>query len=191
MRKKYLFEFWKDIKGYEGLYQVSNLGRVKSYPRYGTTNYEHFLSTEIYKNCRYSRVTLSKNNKTKSFSVHRLVAEAFLPNPFNLPQVNHKDENTANNFVWINEDGSVDFEKSNLEWCDSKYNVNYGTNRTRAAKSCHKPIIGFDGIHKLGTYFSSVTDASNYLGVGKSAITSVLKGYKYCKTACGYVWEYV
>lgn len=171
-------EEWKDIVGYEGLYQVSTLGRVKSNPRNGTSNTEHFLTIKVYPNCRYARVVLSKNNRTKSFSVHRLVAEAFIPNPDNLPQVNHRDMNTSNNTV------------ENLEWCDAIYNNNYGQARTRAAKSCQKAIIGFDGIHKLGTYFTSTTDAATYFGVSKGAICGALKGYKYTHTSCGYTWEY-
>lgn len=171
-------EEWKDIAGYEGLYQVSTLGRIKSSPRNGTSNTEHFLSVKVYPNCRYARVALSKNNKTKSFSVHRLVAEAFIPNPNNLPIINHKDQMTWNNCV------------DNLEWCDSTYNNTYGTRIERASNNCKKPIIGFDGIHKLGTYFTSTTDAANYLGVSKGAICGALKGYKYTHTSCGYTWEY-
>lgn len=123
---------WKDIKEYEGLYQVSNLGRVRSVDRVvnyrikGTTRvYPGRIRTLVVYGCGYCYVTLSKNNRTKSVRVHRLVAEAFLPNPDNLPYINHKDENKTNNFVYINDDGSVDESKSNLEWCDAQYNRIY------------------------------------------------------------------
>lgn len=115
-------EIWKNIEGYEGLYQVSNLGRVKrlkkifkKYNGYGIFN--HYLDEKILKPTKeqYYRVSLIKNNKRQTFLVHRLVAQAFIPNPNNYPCVNHKDENKLNNNV------------NNLEWCDVKYNMNYGT----------------------------------------------------------------
>lgn len=111
-------EIWKDILGYEGLYQVSNFGRVKSL-KFGK---ERILKLTKDKD-GYLIVNLYKNNKSKTFKVHRLVAEAFIPNPDNLPQVNHKDEDKSNNIV------------SNLEWCDVKYNQNYGTRNKRIGKS--------------------------------------------------------
>lgn len=102
----------KDIKGYEGLYKVDNFGNVYSLPRKTTKGGK--LKQQINKR-NYCRVVLCKNNIAKAFSVHRLVAQAFIPNPQNFPQVNHKDENPRNNCV------------SNLEWCTAKYNCNYGT----------------------------------------------------------------
>lgn len=169
-------EIWRDIKNYEGLYQVSNLGRVRSFPRYGTSNNVHYLATKMYGKSRYVRVVLSKNNIQQSFNVHRLVAEAFIPNPNNFPCVNHKSE--------IRTDNSVE----NLEWCSVVYNNTFGTARERASKNCKKPIIGFDGTHKLGTYFPSTTDAASFLKVSKSHICTSLKNGK---KAVGYFWEYV
>lgn len=121
----YKEETWKDVKGYEGLYQVSDMGNVKRVQhedyncRQGYRIFkERLLKQEI--NFRgYMKVTLSKNNIHKGLFVHRLVAEAFILNPNNYPQVNHKDENKANNCV------------DNLEWCDNKYNNNYGTKPQR------------------------------------------------------------
>ena len=114
-------EIWKDIKDYEGYYQVSNLGRIKSLSRIQINgrNNRTFIRKEkllvlkpnVY---GYFRISLCKNSKIKTFQVHRLVAEAFIPNPNNLPCVNHKDENKGNNRV------------DNLEWCTHRYNNNYG-----------------------------------------------------------------
>lgn len=119
-------EIWKDIAGYEGLYQVSNLGSVKSIDRkvFGKEHlFVQFKKGKIKKahlsGKGYLKVVLYKENKPKRCYVHRLVAETFLNNPNNLPQVNHKDENKLNNNV------------SNLEWCTNKYNCNYGTKNER------------------------------------------------------------
>ena len=109
-------EYWKPVVGYEGLYEVSNLGRVKSL-KFGK---ERILKPQK-DTSGYLCVTLCKNNNQCQFKVHRLVAEAFIPNPNNLPQTNHKDECKTNNIA------------SNLEWCDRKYNVNYGTRTKRVA----------------------------------------------------------
>ena len=119
-------EIWEDIEGYEGLYQVSNKGRVKSLSRLvvrvGKPNYitkEKILKCSELKGTGYPSVRLGSNNNFKSMLVHRLVAQAFIPNPNNLPCVNHKDETRNNNDV------------RNLEWCTQKYNCNYGTARQR------------------------------------------------------------
>ena len=119
-------EIFKPIKDFEEEYEVSNEGNVKSH----ITN--RILRKGI-TNKRYYQVNLRKDGKSYKKFIHRLVAETFIPNSDNLPQVNHKDENKFNNFVWVNEDGSVDLEKSNLEWCTAKYNINYGTGIERSA----------------------------------------------------------
>ena len=113
-------EIWKDIKNYEGLYKISNLGRVKSLPKYAGRSYrkEKILKTYLDKN-GYVKVILCKNNRTRFLSIHRLLAEAFIPNPNDYPQINHKDENKQNNSL------------NNLEWCTCKYNINYGTRTKR------------------------------------------------------------
>ena len=104
-------ELWKDIPEYEGLYQVSNYGRIKSLHNYrGKGN---IIKPKIKNN--YYQIGLRKNNIRKWFSIHRLVAENFILNSQNLPQVNHKDENKLNNYV------------DNLEWCTVLYNNTYGT----------------------------------------------------------------
>ena len=113
-------EEWKDIKGYEGLYQISNKGRVKSLGN-NKTRKEKIRDGKI-GNRGYKKISLCKNGKEKKYSIHRLVAEAFLPNPDNLPVVNHKDENKLNNNV------------ENLEWCTQAYNVNYSHNNCKSRK---------------------------------------------------------
>ena len=118
-------EVWKDIVGFEGIYQVSNTGIVRRiYPN----------KTKTLKQCKaggrtnkeYLYVSMSANGKYRSSSVHRLVAEAFIPNPERLPQVNHKDEDKFNNCV------------DNLEWCTSSYNNRYGTKISRGVDTMKK-----------------------------------------------------
>ena len=113
-------EIWKDIEGYEGLYQVSNLGRIKS------LNYLNTGITKIMKqnlSGNYATIGLCKKGKVKTRYIHRLVAETFIPNTDNYLEVNHKDENKQNNRV------------DNLEWCTRKYNINYGTHNQRMIQS--------------------------------------------------------
>ena len=132
-----MLEIWRtavyDGEIYEGLYRVSNWGRILSLNYRNTGKAE--LMTPVEDKDGYFTVQLSKNGKVKTCKVHRLVAEVFLDNPENLPQVNHKDENKTNNFVFLNEDGSVDKEKSNLEWKSPKENSNHGTRNERISKA--------------------------------------------------------
>ena len=118
-------EIWKPVVGYEGLYEVSNWGIIKALPKIDEDGHKRKerLLKPCYDSKKYLIVKLSKNKITKNYKVHRLVAEAFIPNPNNLPQVNHKDENKTNNVV------------TNLEWCDAKYNNSYGTRKERISKS--------------------------------------------------------
>ena len=121
----------KPVKGYEGYYEVDQFGRVFGLERIikvndNGRNYEKPIAGKQLKQSMhtkgYKTVSLTKDGKTKTLFVHRLVAEAFIPNVDNLPMVNHKDEDKTNNFV------------ENLEWCTNDYNINYGTARRRQAK---------------------------------------------------------
>lgn len=117
-------EEWRPVVGYEGYYEVSNLGTVRGIDRYdckGRRIKGKVLQKKV-EHTGYVSTVLTRNGKPKSYKVHRLVAEAFIPNPDNLPQVNHKDEDKSNNTVW------------NLEWCTEKYNRNYGTATKRQAQ---------------------------------------------------------
>lgn len=130
-------EQWKDIEGYEGLYQISNLGRVKSLKRWrGNNGSGYYTKEKILKNSKkdndYLMVGLSKNGKSNKFYVHRLVAIAFIPNPHDYPLVNHKKEfEKYNNNI------------ENLEWCTYKYNLNYGTRKERHDKAISKIIYQY------------------------------------------------
>ena len=124
-------EEWRDIKGYEGAYQVSSYGRIRSLDRIverKTGNYKHKgrILKQNDDTHGYLKVNLTKHDKKKTFKVHRLVAQAFIPNPNNYTVINHKDENKTNNKV------------ENLEWCTSKYNNNYGTIQKRHSETKKK-----------------------------------------------------
>ena len=116
-------EIWLDIEGYQHKYQVSNTGKVKAL-NYRRTGKEQIIASK--ENKGYLEVALWKDGKRKMFLVHRLVAQTFIPNPENLPQVNHKDENKKNNCV------------NNLEWCTQLYNNLYGTRLKRVSQSLTK-----------------------------------------------------
>ena len=163
-------EYWKPVVGYEGHYQVSNFGRVKSI-KFGK---EIILKQKI--RGGYYSVGLSKNGIVKTYYVHRLVAEAFIDNPNNYKEVNDKDEDKSNNIV------------SNLEWCNAKYNNNYGTKNQRAVKKLSKPVIGVDKVTGLILEFPSVKEAERQLGISNGNICSCLKGRQ--KSAGGFYWYY-
>ena len=176
-------EIWKTINNYEGLYQVSNTGKVKS------LNYNHTGREKILKNHKdkdgYLIVVLCKEGKQKTFKVHRLVAQAFIPNPNNLPQVNHKDENKQNNCV------------ENIEWCDAKYNINYGTARERMAEKQKgntrgsKPVIQIDKhTNEVINEWISASEAQRQLGIQSSSISQCCTNYPGHKSAGGYKWKY-
>lgn len=190
-----MVEIWKDIKGYEGLYQVSNLGRVKSVARkyWNANNNSYSQFKEKIKKPHlhgkgYLRILLSKDCKQNNFLVHRLVAEAFIPNPNNLPQVNHKDEDKTNNFVHVNSDGTVDPAKSNLEWCDNKYNCNYGQIRKQKKSKCRTPVCQYDLHGKFIKSYEGAKQAEKETGVCRTNITACCRGL--CEQRGGFIWKY-
>ena len=160
-------EVWCPINGYEGLYEVSDQGRVKSLK---------FGKERILKPVRtpkgYLIINLYKNGEMKSYRIHRLVAKTFIPNPDNLPEVNHKDENKENNSV------------QNLEWCDSKYNNNYGTRTDR----CSKPVLQFTKDGEFVKEWKSTIDVQRNLGYFHNNISYCCTG-RY-KSAYNFIWKY-
>ena len=182
-----MIEIWRDIKDYEGLYQVSNWGRVKSL-NYRRTVKERVLKPNKHKS-GYLQVTLCKNGKLKHYLVHRLVTEAFLENPDNLPQVNHKDEDKTNNFVGTPEN---DYKDGNLEWCDIKYNINYGTHNERCVKAntngkLSKPVLQFSKSGDLIREWESIRECGRN-GFNVTDIILCCKGRH--KTHKGFIWKY-
>ena len=154
-----------DIKGYEGIYAITSCGKVWSYKT------KRFLKT-IKTRKGYEKVYLSKGNSVKHPTIHKLVAMAYIPNPNNLPQINHKDENKENNAV------------NNLEWCNNRYNSNYGTRNERMAKAKWKKVLCIE----LNRIFDSEKHAERELGIGVSRISECCSGKN--KTAGGYHWRY-
>jgi hypothetical protein len=191
-------EEWKDIEGYENLYQVSNLGRVKSLERYEESNSfigvrrrgERILKP-IIKPSGYLQVALSKNSKAKTFTVHRLVAQAFIPNPENKPCIDHVNTNPSDNRL------------ENLRWCTHKENSNNpltvqkwcGNPRMKTwlgklGKEHHssKPIIQFTLDGELVRKWDCAEDAVREMGYSKTCISQVLN--KKRQQTGGSKWEY-
>ncbi|MGZ0909046.1 NUMOD4 domain-containing protein [Lacticaseibacillus paracasei] len=181
-------EVWKDIEGFEGLYQVSNMGRVRSLDRKDKNG--QFRNGRVladkHNNRGYHMIALCRDGNAKYRLIHRLVAIAFLNNPDSLPEVNHKDENKANNAV------------SNLEWCTSEYNLNYGTRKYRIAKSsgpkhktnyCNDPkqIIATNMTTGVSLLMPSLHEAGKKLGIDFRQISAVIRGKQ--NTAHGYRFE--
>lgn len=178
-------EVWKDIEGYEGKYQVSNLGNVKSL-NYRGHGYAKVLTPKVNNSGRLW-VELSDNWKRRQFLIHRLVGNAFIPNPHNLPEINHIDENPKNNAV------------ENLEWCTRMYNVHYFLDRhrdkcrtrktpSRRNRRIDKRICQID---MDGNTIKTWTDAStikNETGYSQWSITQCCDGKR--KTAYGFRWQY-
>lgn len=162
-------EQWKDIQGYEGLYQISNTGKLWSVRK-------QRLMKPYMANGYYKVDIRNENGKRKKEYIHRLVAINYLEKPADKNIVNHKDGNRLNN--------SVD----NLEWCDAKYNNNYGTALINKSRAHTKPFYQFDKEGNLIKRWDNFIEASESVGCNKMNIYNCLKGHT--KTAAGYVWKY-
>ena len=164
-------EIWCPIKGYEGQYQVSDQGRVRSLK----SGKERVLNPVSDKD-GYLQVSLYKNGEQKKCKVHRLVAQTFIPNPNNLQEVNHKDEDKTNNYV------------QNLEWCDVKYNINYGTRTKRQAEKLSNPVLQYTKYGVFVREWKSTRDVERNLGYFHSYISNCCNGK--CKSAYDFIWKF-
>ena len=176
-------EIWKPVVGAEDRYEVSNIGRVRVLSHITNQVNQHGNMMSVR---HYGRVLKLRENRRgylvvfiykKLITVHRLVATAFIPNPDNLAQINHKDENKHNNRV------------ENLEWCTNRYNCDYGTRKERIAQKQGVAVIGID---KDGNeyYFSSMKEAEKKTGVYFGNISNCCRNVKHRQTAGGYRWRY-
>lgn len=172
--KNYIGEVWKDIADYEGLYQVSNFGRVRSL-KYRKT--EKIQIMKSFNRNSYLAVCLAKDSRTKFYNIHRLVAAAFLPNPNNLPCVNHKNEIKTDNRV------------ENLEWCSYSYNNKYSNVNDKSAMSRRKPVIQYSSDNVILNIFKSATEASKQTGCNRNKIGACCLGKR--KMCGGYRWSFI
>lgn len=178
-------EVWKDINGYEGLYQISNRGRIKGLEKEITLLTAHkrklipmrksYIKKARMNRYGYYQVSLWKNGTSHVFTIHRLVATMFIPNPQKLPCVNHKDERKTNNNV------------ENLEWCTFEYNSNYGTARKRGAEKCFKKVYQYSLEGEVVGVFKSLREASEKTCIGMSRL-SLLCNNNGSKN--GFRWSY-
>ena len=181
-------EIWRtaiyDGETYED-FEVSNIGRILSLNYNRTGKPELLEPSET--TCGYLVVNLCKNEKRKTCLVHRVIAETFLENPENLPEINHKDEDKTNNFVFLNEDGSVDKEKSNLEWKNHRDNCNHGTRNERVAKAQSKPVLQFTLDGEFVREWPSTMECERN-GFSSGNVSACCRGER--KTAYGFIWMY-
>lgn len=219
-------EHWKNIENTNGMYQVSNEGRVKRLPTVKKmynfmkgelvdVHYAERIFEQTLDKTGYLHVHMPRKTKIPTL-VHKLVAEAFLEIPEELKQyegtqklqINHKDECKTNNFVFVNDDGSVDPEKSNLEWCTAKYNSNYGTRNERmgaklkgrrpsdatikaSVEKSRKPVIKFSMNWEYIETYPSVAEAERQNeGIYHGNITRCCDGSGRLKSTGGFKWKY-
>ena len=175
-----MIEQWKDIEGYEGRYQVSNLGRVKSLPILKRNGNGYYWTKEKIRRLKinedgYQAITLVENSKFKTYTIHRLVATAFIENPNNYSEVNHIDEIKTNNRV------------DNLEWCTHAYNLEYGSRKEITRQKTMKPVLQFDRENNFIKKWISMTEAANQLNIAQGCISNCCHHKR--KTAGNYIWK--
>lgn len=171
-------EIWRVIEESLGKYEVSNYGRVRN------SSSKNILKETNTRNYRYVSMWFGNNRVRKS--VHILVAKAFVDNPYCLPQVNHKDENPANN------------RSDNLEWCSASYNACYGsrnkkmlrTRKQRHTQTREKPVLQISPLGKHIAEYVSILEASRQTGIDYSNISKCCRDSCYNKSAGGYIWKY-
>lgn len=168
MARRVVLTMWVTVERCPRI-EVNERGEV----RYKDTG--KMASTSV-ANTGYIQVGVWYRGKPRTYNVHRLVAEAFLPNPQNLPQVNHKDEDRENCKV------------DNLEWCEVGYNINYGSGNGKRRRRCCKPVVAIDKATGEEREFYSVAEAGRQLNCNPNNITRVLLGIR--KSASGYFWKY-
>lgn len=176
-------EVWKDIEGYEGRYQVSNLGRVRSLSLGKIAKFRREHEGRVLKPylTRYGYYLVDlyyETKKKRHYLVHRLVAQAFIPNPDNLPQINHKNEQKTDNRV------------ENLEWCSLVYNLTYNDRQKRVGVTQGKLVEQIDENGNIVATYPSVNEASRQTGIYVSNISACCKGKKGHPRAGGYRWRY-
>ena len=166
-------EEWREVYGFDILVEISNDGRIRTkYKRGKGYQKEYRLLHPLDNGNGYLRIVLPRNGQDKTVYIHRLVAEYFLQNPFGYSEINHKDENKSNNSV------------NNLEWCEHKYNANYGTAIERRAKKQRRRVRCINN----NIIYGSLQEAAQAVGVGKTAISNCLNGRS--KSCAGYEWSY-
>ena len=182
-------EIWKDIPGYEGYYQASTFGKIKSVDRvvkqvcgkepskYQYNHYKGILLKTFLRKDGYIGVSLCKNHKSKKYLVHRLIGMTFVENKENFPQINHKDENKTNNHV------------SNLEWCTNDYNANYGTKVQRVTEQLGRTIYEYDLYGNLINTYNSITDASKSTKIHYKKLYRRINTGKYLNNLCWYDYK--
>lgn len=167
-------EEWKAVKGYEGLYEVSNAGRVRS------TKTSVILKLLVLPN-EYLQVSLYKDKQRRQMLVHRLVATAFIENGGDLPMINHKDENKQNNAA------------CNLEWCDCRYNNSYGavSPLEKMHQALRKSVAQYSMDGTCIATYDSIRAAARATGCMQSSISCCCNGQRGYKSTGGYIWKFV
>lgn len=187
-------EEWRYVNSYEGLYLVSNFGRIKSVERFSSecksnrckNSFSYTVKEKILKQSivhGYLCVHLSKENNKKMIKVHRIVAEAFIQNQNGFRIINHKNEDKLDNRV------------SNIEWCTTKYNCNYGTRNERISNTqrqnteSSRPVLQLTVDGKIVNEYSSITEASRH-GFDRKTISKICRGITPKYTTKGYTWKF-